>query len=41
MMSEAQPTAALVPISRAMSLARTGPRATTSRPLRIAQVAPL
>ncbi len=40
-MTEAQPTAALVPISRAMSLARTGPRATASRPLRIAQVSPL
>ena len=40
MAAQAQPMA-LVPISHALSLARTGLRATASRPLRIAQVAPL
>jgi len=40
MTSPAQSTA-LVPMPHAMSLARASPRATVSRPLRIAQVAPL
>jgi glycosyltransferase involved in cell wall biosynthesis len=40
MTAQSQPTA-LVPMPHAMSLARTGPRATASRPLRIAQVSPL
>ena len=40
-MTTPAPPAALVPMPHAISLARTGPRATASRPLRIAQVSPL